>query len=640
MKRLFGILFLLACGFQVQATSEDRGDPKYPVADIDEALLENAWVVVRKRDLTFTVIGREKTRFREHVVYTIVNEKAESMAMIYEFYNPLTKITAFEAVVYDKHGEEIDKLRKSDINDQSAVSGASLYEDNRVQFADMSQPDYPYTVEFITEKEVDKYYEVYDLYPVFRSNMSVQSSSLSLVGPEELLPRYKEHNFDGERQEFHVPEGIKLYWEVSNLKAVETEPYSSGLKDFMPYVDAAPSRFAYAGYEGDMNTWENFGKWIWKINAGRDELPPNVVEEVKKLTAGLSDREKARVVYEFMQNRTRYVNISLGIGALQPFEASVVNNVGYGDCKALSNYTVSLLREVGVDAYYTLIQAGPYPEKLDPDFPKHAFNHAVVSIPMEKDTVWLECTSQTNPFNHTGTFTSNREALMITPEGGVIVKTPRYTLKDNERVKNVKVTFDEAGNARVNAVASYQGIHYDLNGLSFHLHYGKEDQKKWLHKNIDVPNLTLNDFSVENIKSENPEARIEVNFDVVKYASKTGKRFYFAPNMLSHIESKLRRMENRKSDFILSYDLAYVDTIEYEFPSSYQVEYLPETLSEESEFGRYEARVEFVQGRLVYTRRLEMFSGEYPPSRYQDYIDFVKKIESLDDTKVVFTTKT
>ncbi|NJM26365.1 MAG: hypothetical protein HC859_13660, partial [Bacteroidia bacterium] len=105
------------------------------------------------------------------------------------------------------------------------------------------------------------------------------------------------------------------------------------------------------------------------------------------------------------------MSIQLGIGGWQPFEASVVDKNGYGDCKALSNYAVAMLKEAGIKGYYCLVQAGEEPAKLDPMFAENHFNHIIVAVPLKQDTVWLECTSQTNPYGYLGEFTGDRQAL-------------------------------------------------------------------------------------------------------------------------------------------------------------------------------------------------------------------------------------
>ncbi len=93
-----------------------------------------------------------------------------------------------------------------------------------------------------------------------------------------------------------------------------------------------------------METWDNFGKWIQALNSGRQELPPATKAKIKELTAkAKTDEEKVKILYEYLQSKTRYVSIQLGIGGQQPFEASVVDQFGYGDCKALSNYMVAML---------------------------------------------------------------------------------------------------------------------------------------------------------------------------------------------------------------------------------------------------------------------------------------------------------
>ena len=95
-----------------------------------------------------------------------------------------------------------------------------------------------------------------------------------------------------------------------------------------------------------MNTWEGFGKFISELLKGRDVLPDDIKVKVHQLTDQLKDdKQKVYVLYDFLQKNTRYISIQLGIGGWQPFDAKYVAAKRYGDCKALSNYMVALLKE-------------------------------------------------------------------------------------------------------------------------------------------------------------------------------------------------------------------------------------------------------------------------------------------------------
>jgi hypothetical protein len=59
---------------------------------------------------------------------------------------------------------------------------------------------------------------------------------------------------------------------------------------------------------------------------------------------------------------------------------------------------VVLLREAGITGYYTTVMAGEGKSEADPDFPSDQANQVIVAVPTKVDTVWLECTNQTNPF--------------------------------------------------------------------------------------------------------------------------------------------------------------------------------------------------------------------------------------------------
>ena len=72
----------------------------------------------------------------------------------------------------------------------------------------------------------------------------------------------------------------------------------------------------------------------------RQDVPLETAAYIKEITGNISDpKAKAQKIYEYMQHKTHYVSIQIGIGGYQPFTASEVDKDGYGDCKALCNYT-------------------------------------------------------------------------------------------------------------------------------------------------------------------------------------------------------------------------------------------------------------------------------------------------------------
>jgi hypothetical protein len=79
-----------------------------------------------------------------------------------------------------------------------------------------------------------------------------------------------------------------------------------------------------------------------------------------------------------MQMNTRYISIQLGIGGLQPFDAAFVAKNAYGDCKALSNYMYSLLKEINIKSCYTQIKAGAGEYFFMPDFSTDQFDHIIL----------------------------------------------------------------------------------------------------------------------------------------------------------------------------------------------------------------------------------------------------------------------
>lgn len=181
-----------------------------------------------------------------------------------------------------------------------------------------------------------------------------------------------------------------MTWSAKDMPAITRETFSPLWHEMTTYVVFGPTEFQVDEYKGNMKDWQDFGKFVYSLGAGRDELPDDVKQKIHVIADGIKNPvEKIARLYEYMQRNTRYISIQLGIGGWQPFPAKDVAAKGYGDCKALTNYMYSILKEVGIPSYYSLIRAGRNANYITEDFPSSQFNHVILSVPIQKDTIWL-----------------------------------------------------------------------------------------------------------------------------------------------------------------------------------------------------------------------------------------------------------
>ncbi len=196
-------------------------------------------------------------------------------------------------------------------------------------------------------------------YPVKDFNVAVEQSKYTLIVSKDATCRFFEQNISSPVKPLNTSDGTIYKWELTDKPAINYESFSPSLFDFTPIVLIAPSQINVEGYEGNIETWTGFGLWINQLNKGRNNLDDLSKARIRGITSGITDdRAKITKLYEYMQNKTRYVSITVGIGGFQPFDAATVDRLSYGDCKALSNYMKSILEVAGISSRYTLVFAG------------------------------------------------------------------------------------------------------------------------------------------------------------------------------------------------------------------------------------------------------------------------------------------
>lgn len=633
MKRTFLILIL---GFLLIPKS--WAIDLYNASTISNSLKEKADAVIRLQEVVFNIEGIDAATYQIKNITTILNKAGDKFAPIYLGYDRQRKVKSLEANVYDAQGNIIKKVKSKDFEDFSAFSG-SLYEDNRIKYFEYVPLKYPYTIEYTYEIFFDGLLHYPDWQPQIAPSVAVEKSTFTVKTPSNLDFRFKEQHIT-ESVKHGMDGDTKVYqWVVSNMKTVRDESLSPDFSELTTIVFTAPIDFKFEGYAGNMETWENFGVWINMLNEERDQLSATTVAKVKDMVKDIPDpKEKVRKLYEYLQSKTRYVSIQLGIGGYQPFEADMVDRLGYGDCKALTNYMQTLLKSVGINSNYTLVRAGRQAKTIQSDFPSTQFNHVILCVPMEKDTVWLECTSQTYPFGYLGSFTSNRDVLMIKQGGAEIVHTPTYSQDQNTQIRKAEVAIDENGNGTATVETVYSGLQYE--NVARILQDGYEEQKKAIYQKTDIPTFDLNDFSYTVDKNSIPSASEKLNISLRNYANISGKRVFFSPNLMNKSSFTLPKNEERKSEIVRKTPYIDIDSIVFKIPENLHTEFMPEAIKFQSEFGTYEASFQAEQGNIIYYRKITVRRGRFSPDQYDELCNFYQEINKADRTKIVLRKST
>lgn len=625
MKTIF---FAIFTGFNLIALGQ-----LYPVTDIPDSTIQNNHSVIREDILEFDVINPGLAKKHIRLVRTIFDEQAKNHQRVVVGYDDLNKILSLEVVVYDKYGKKIKTFKERDFQDVAAFDRGSILTDNRLKTLSITTLNYPITIalDYTTESQNLMFY------PSFffdSSKEPVMYSKFFASVPSDLGLKYKLVNIS--EPEISETDGILKYqWVKNNTNKIDWEPFGPPLNELSSVVYLAPNKFVLDGVEGSMNSWEEYGDFQFRLNQGLEGLSQETIDKIQSLTSvALSTEEKIKIVYEYLQKNVRYVSIQLGVGGWRPFSPSYVEHNGYGDCKALTYYTKTLLEAINIPSNYTLVYAGDNPIKLDPGFPRAAFNHVILNVPNNGDTLWLECTSQTNPFGYNGSFTGGRQVLVVSEQGSKVVHTPTYTLEHNTQLRIGKVRIDNEGNAKLAFETRYSGLQYENDDLNFILHYGYDKQKEWLNDNINLPDFLIENFSISGAGDRIPVATVQVELSSSSILQGAGSRIFLAPNLLNQWTYIPKKIENRKSEVIIDMAFQDIDSIWFELPPNLYPDYVNEPISFENEFGSYEANFQNFKGKLLYTRKINHYSGTFPADSYENLRKFYSDIQKADKTKI------
>jgi len=611
---------------------------EYTVTTISDSLKNNANAVIRLSDITITISSQNAMIITTKVVTTVLNEFGLRNLNLSENYDKNRKVSKIEAIAYDAFGKELKSFRKKDFKDVSVADGISIFNDNRILYLDYTPTVYPFTMVYESQIETSNTAFIPSWSPVDDYYVSTENTKLTISFKPELKVNFKELNFSKKYLINKTSTNGQINFYSANVQASKKEELAPVFSKVFPLVIFGLDKFHLEGINGVANSWNEMGKWFYdNILNGTTELPEETKVKVKNLVANETDPlKKAEIIYKYVQDKTRYVSIQEGIGGWKPMNAKDVDKLGYGDCKALTNYTRALLNEVGVQSFYSRLYGQNTNKEIYSDLVSFQSNHVILAIPNKNDYLWLECTSQIQPFGFQGGFTGNRNAFLIKPDGGEIVRTK--TFDENDNLKQIKGSYKISDDGKITATLKIE---------SFGLQYDNQFQKERLSKEDQIKNYkeeysNINNISFSKINFINDKNKIkfteEFELEAKNYAQNVNGKLMFAINAFDQSSYVPKKHRTRELPFEIESGYTDEEEITVTLPYGYVVEAKPNGAELKTEFGSY--KIDFIisnNKNIICKRKLIINKGFYESSKFENYRKFRETIAKTDNSKVVIS---
>ncbi|MBD1421458.1 DUF3857 domain-containing protein [Sphingobacterium chuzhouense] len=612
-----------------------KGQNIYAVDNINESLKERADATVRDERLEIDMKSINDVTVRITRAVTVHNKNGEEHGDIELYYNKSRKIRSVKGEIFNEFGISIGKFSLKDFRDRSASGQSNLYDDTRMKNYSPAVYSYPYTIAYSVEIKENQNLVIPSWSPDYAYDVAIEQSSYVFTCRPTDKIRIHQNNYVAEVAVVEDAK-TKIYtWELKDIPARRSEPYSPPRNLQAARVRIVPEAFQYFKKTGYFKDWQEFGKWNYDyLLSDKRTLPETTVQHVRTLTKDIgSPKEKAKALYKYMQDKTRYISIQVGIGGIEPFPAETVDRLGYGDCKALVNYMQSLLDIVDIPSYYCIVEAGSYKRDITVDFANVSDgNHIILCIPFENDTTWLECTNQKIPFGFLSDFTDDRLVIACSEEGGKILRTPKFNNTESLQYREGHFKILADGSLEGSLTTTFKGGQFDNHYYNMFLN--QQDQARNVKNWYDIDNISFQTINYEMISEDKDSIAFCETLELMikNYVVRSGKHAILLPNIFNQAKP-ISATRNRTNDLYINRGYTDVDVLHYILPDDVDTSTMPVNKRLETEMGIYELRISISNGILTCYRMIQLREGTYPKEKYAEFYQFMTEVYSSDRGK-------
>jgi hypothetical protein len=581
-----------------------------------------------------TVQSADKIKTQVRLAYKILRPGGRDLGTVVIPFDSQTRINWLHAWCIPAQGKDYEVKDKDGAEVAlPAVQGSELIIDVRAKVLRIPAPDPGNIIGWEYEQE-DHPFVLQDIwyfqeaYPAREEHYSIQLPAgweykASWLNHPEVTPTAAGSN--------------QWQWAVSAVPGIRDEhemPPRSGIEGQMIVSFVPPG-----GAGKFFASWRDMGLWYTDLTRGRRDASAEITQKTVALAAsGGPTLANMQALARFLQHDIRYVGIELGIGGYQPHSAADVFAHKYGDCKDKATLMSSMLKSIGVDSYYVVINTER--GSVTPEMPAHmgGFDHAILAIKLPDGVanpslvalmqhpklgrlLLFDPTDELTPFGSLRGALQANYGLLVTPDGGELTELPQLPAAKNGIRRTAKLTLTPTGTLtgdvkeiRFGDSAAYQ--RYALKSAN-----KDADRIKPIETLLarSLATYRLTNASISNL--EQTELPFVFNYSLVaeNYAKTAGGLLLVRPRVVGNKSSDLlETKEPRQYPVVFDGPSQDTDTFEITIPAGYEVDDLPQPVSAEYSFASYHSKAEVTGNVLRYTRTFEVKDPSVPLAKIDD----------------------
>lgn len=432
-------------------------------------------------------------------------------------------------------------------------------------------------------------------------------------------------------------EDMKMYvWEAKDQPAIKLEPFMPALSDIGEILDIST-----------IPDWKYVSNWYSDLSSNLAKTDFEIKETVATLfdgKKGLSDLQKAKAIYQFIEENVSYSNVPFMHGPIIPQKASRTLSTKLGDCKDVSTLFVAMCKEAGLKANLVLVDTKDNGiQHLN--LPSIDFDHCVAQLIAGGKKYYVELTDQKLSFGTIPTVDLNSNVLFIPRDGDTAAaqlgkfNSPNRTINGIVRESELKFDSNDAiltrKNIKLGMFAAQMRSDYD--------NQGKDKQEKMitqaLASDLTTPTKLLS-MNLGDLKALSDTAVYDYSFKIKNHLTEVvGIKIFRIPWSEGVRSLDFLSLDTRKYPFLLwAYNASELskETIEIDIPKGKTLAEQPKSITLTCSAADYTLTCTPSPGKLKVVREMKFKKDAIPSAEYVQFKDFYNKVAEADSKQIGF----